>query len=117
MIYFSYQNAHIIQCEIAELSKKEKENFDDVNKKKLQNQIDTKKQLQANEKNALDLKIQATYNEFKRDRAIKVQALLMKFKNKFKELEAKQKREIAPYEQINKNPKGKIYIYFIIFRS
>lgn len=47
------------------------------------------------------------YNEFKRNRALEVQSLLLKYKNKFRELESAQKREISLYEQVNQKPKGK----------
>ena len=85
--------------------------MEEDNEKKLKTLLETKKQKQENEKNALELKIQATYNQFKRDRALEVQSLLLKFKNKVKELESKQKREIAPYEALVKNTQGKLFYF------
>ncbi len=57
---------------------------------------------QNNETRALEQRIQSNYNQFKRDRAIQVEQLLLKYKNKFRELENKQKNEIKLLEKIIK---------------
>jgi hypothetical protein len=57
---------------------------------------------QNNETRALEQRIQSNYNQFKRDRAIQVEQLLLKYKNKFRELENQQKNEIKLLEKIIK---------------
>ena len=54
------------------------------------------------ETKALEQRIQASYNKFKKERAIKVESLLLKYKNRFRELENKQKNEIKLLEKIIK---------------
>ena len=57
---------------------------------------------QNNQTRALEQRIQSNYNQFKRDRAIQVEQLLLKYKNKFRELENQQKNEIKLLEKIVK---------------
>ena len=57
---------------------------------------------QNNETRALEQRFQSNYNQFKRDRAIQVEQLLLKYKNKFRELENQQKNEIKLLEKIVK---------------
>jgi hypothetical protein len=68
------------------------------------------------ETKALEQRIQASYNKFKKDRAIKVEALLLKYKNRFRELENQQKNEIKLLEKIvkegDKAVKGKNFINY-----
>ena len=61
------------------------------------------------------MKIQAAYGEFKRNRAIEVQSLLMKYKNRFKDLENKHRVELAKYELVAKNEDGKSKYLYIIY--
>jgi hypothetical protein len=101
-IFFSYQNAHLTQIEIANLSKKEQENFEIDRIKRFEKEVENIRNKQNNETRALELRIQSNYNQFKRDRAIQVESLLLKYKNKFRELENKQKNEIKLLEKIIK---------------
>jgi hypothetical protein len=68
------------------------------------------------ETKALEQRIQASYNKFKKERAIKVESLLLKYKNRFRELENKQKNEIKLLEKIvkegDKAVKGKNFINY-----
>ena len=68
------------------------------------------------ETKALEQRIQASYNKFKKERAIKVESLLLKYKNKFRELENQQKNEIKLLEKIvkegDKAVKGKNFINY-----
>ena len=98
----SYPKAHLVQIEIAELTKKEQEAFEIEKGKKLQIEIDNLRKRQQNETQALELKIQNNYNEFKRNRALAIESLLLKYKNKFRELDNAQKQEIVNLEKIAK---------------
>ena len=84
-----YQNAHITQIDIANLTKKEKEKFE-------------KEKYKQNESKGLEQKIQSSYNNFKKRRALKVLELLLKYKNQFRDLENKQSNEINNLENVVK---------------
>ena len=115
-IFNSYPNAHLTKIEIAELTKKEQEAHEIEKEKKLEIEVENLRKKQQNETSALELRIQNNYNKFKRDRALAVESLLLKYKNKFRELDNSQKQEIANLEKIIKdNAKGKsIFILYNI---
>lgn len=52
--------------------------------------------------NAFNLKITSAYNEFKKNRAIEFDKLILRYKNKLKELESNQKLEIKNFSKILK---------------
>jgi len=95
-----YQNAHQTQVDIANLTKKEKEKFELEKLKIIQKEIENLQKRQFNETKGLELKIQSTYNSFKKNRALKVQELLLKYKNQFRELENKQAYDIKNLEKV-----------------
>ena len=95
-----YQNAHQTQIEIADLTKKEKEKFEKEKYKTIQKEIENLQKKHLNETKGLELKIQSAYNSFKKNRALKVQELLLKYKNQFRDLENKQSNDIKNLEKI-----------------
>ena len=95
-----YKNAHQTQIDIANLTKKEKEKFEQEKFKTIQKEIENLQRKQLNETKGLELKIQSTYNSFKKNRALKVQELLLKYKNQFRDLENKQSNDIKNLEKI-----------------
>ena len=95
-----YQNAHQTQVDIANLTKKEKEKFEQEKLKIIQKEIENLQKRQFNETKGLEQKIQSTYNSFKKNRALKVQELLLKYKNQFRELENKQAYDIKNLEKV-----------------
>ena len=97
-----YQNAHQTQIDIATLTKKEKEKFEKEKFKTIQKEIENLQKKQENETKGLELKIQSTYNSFKKNRALRVQELLLKYKNQFRDLENKQSNDIKNLENIAK---------------
>ena len=83
-------------------------------------EIENLRKKQQNETSALELKIQNNYNKFKRDRALAVESLLLKYKNKFRELDNAQKQEISNYEKIikdNAKGTGNITLFNLLNRS
>ena len=58
---------------------------------------------------ALQLKIQGNYGSFKRERALEFDKLVLKYKNKAKELENVQKYEITNFSNILKGTASNIY--------
>lgn len=91
------------------MTKKEQELFDLERERHLEKEVSNFKLKQSNETKALEQRIQNNYNKFKRDRALKVEELLLKYKNKFRDLENNQRSEKESYERIIKGaPKGKI---------
>jgi hypothetical protein len=76
--------------------------FLDEKERKIRKEADKIKIKQENEMNAFNLKIQAAYNEFKKNRAIEFDKLILKYKNKLKELENNQKLEISNFSKILK---------------
>ena len=97
-----YQNAHQTQIDIANLTKKEKEKFEKDKYKNFQKEIENLEKKQQNESKGLEQKIQSSYNNFKKRRALKVLELLLKYKNQFRDLENKQSCEINNLENVVK---------------
>ncbi len=95
-----YKNAHQTQIDIANLTKKEKEKFEKEKYRTIQKEIENLQKRQLNETKGLELKIQSTYNSFKKNRALKVQELLLKYKNQFRDLENKQSNDIKNLEKV-----------------
>ena len=91
-----YQNAHQTQI----LTKKEKEKFEKDKYKAFQKEIENMEKKQQNESKGLEQKIQSSYNNFKKRRALKVLELLLKYKNQFRDLENKQMNEINELENV-----------------
>lgn len=97
-----YQNAHQTQIDIAILTKKEKEKFEKEKYKNFQKEIENLEKKQQNESKGLEQKIQSSYNNFKKRRALRVLELLLKYKNQFRDLENKQSNEINNLENVVK---------------
>ena len=97
-----YKNAHQTQIDIANLTKKEKEKFEKEKYRTIEKEIENLQKKQLNETKGLELKIQSTYNSFKKNRALKVQELLLKYKNQFRDLENKQANDMKNLEKIAK---------------
>ena len=95
-----YKNAHQTQIDIANLTKKEKEKFEREKFKTIQKEIENLQKRQLNETKGLEQKIQSIYNDFKKNRALKVQELLLKYKNQFRDLENKQANDIKNLEKV-----------------
>ena len=95
-----YKNAHQTQIDIANLTKKEKEKFEKEKYRTIQKEIENLQKRQLNETKGLELKIQSTYNSFKKNRALKVHELILKYKNQFRDLENKQANDIKNLEKI-----------------
>ena len=117
-----YPNAHKTQVEIAELTKKEQGQHEKDKIKKFEREVENLRQRQQNETKALELRIQNNYNKFKRDRALAVESLLLKYKNKFREMDNNHKQEIQQFQKIIKeHSKGiskfhSYYKYIYIYR-
>ena len=115
-----YKNAHQTQIDIANLTKKEKEKYEKEKFKTIQKEIENLQKRQLNETKGLELKIQSTYNSFKKNRALKVQELLLKYKNQFRDLENRQANDIKNLEKIaqgNIVKQGKTVKYSNIVRD
>ena len=97
-----YKNAHQTQIDIANLTKIEKEKFEKEKFRTIQKEIENLQKKQLNETKGLEQKIQSIYNGFKKNRAIKVQELLLKYKNQFRDLENKQSNDIKNLEKVVK---------------
>ena len=95
-----YKNAHQTQIDIANLTKKEKEKFEREKFKTIQKEIENLQKRQLNETKGLEQKIQSIYNDFKKNRALKVQELLLKYKNQFRDLENKKSNDIKNLEKV-----------------
>ena len=89
-----YQNAHLTQIDIANLTKKEKEKFEKEKYKNIKKEIENLQKRQQNETKVLEQKIQSSYNSFKKQRALKALELLLKYKNQFRDLENKHTNQI-----------------------
>lgn len=74
----------------------------DEKERKIRKEAEKLKTKQDNEMNAFNLKTQAAYNEFKKNRAIEFDKMILRYKNKMKELENNQKLEISNFSKILK---------------
>jgi len=70
--------------------------------KKMNKEIEKVRTKQEHESNSLQMKMQANYGEFKRERAIEFDKLLQKYKNKLKDLDSIQKLEMGNLPKIRK---------------
>lgn len=91
-----------MQVELAGLSKKENEANQLDRERKLEKELENLRQRQMQKRKALEQHIMNNYNKLKRDRALKVEELLLKYKNKLKELENYQRSENKSFEKIIK---------------
>ena len=88
--------------QIAELTNTDNSKFLDEKERKIRKEAEKLKTKQDNEMNAFNLKTQAAYNEFKKNRAIEFDRMILRYKNKMKELENNQKLEISNFSKILK---------------
>ena len=95
-----YKNAHQTQIDIANLTKKEKEKFENEKYKDIKKEIENLQKKQQNETKVLEQKIQSSYNSFKKQRALKALELLLKYKNQFRDLENKHSNQINDLQKV-----------------
>lgn len=101
-----------MQVSITELTDLENLKFLEEKERKIRKEADKIKVKQDNEMNAFNLKTQAAYNEFKKNRAIEFDKQILRYKNKMKELENNQKLEISNFSKILKGISSKIVLIF-----
>ncbi len=109
--YFSYTRAHQIQVQIAEHTDVDNLKFLEEKERKIRKEAEKIKTKQDNEMNSFNLKTQAAYNEFKKNRAIEFDKQILRYKNRTKELESNQKLEISNFSKILKGISSKGYIF------
>ena len=84
IIIYSYPNAHLTQVEIEEITKRDQEKFENEKEKKIDKEIGSLRLRQKNETDALELKISIHLNKFNRERAMKTEEIMLKYKHKTK---------------------------------
>lgn len=89
----------MIQVKIAKLSQDELVNWENTKRKKIDTEIEKIRTRHNNEFNALNLKLNSMFNEFKKRRAVAFDNLVQRFKNKHKELDSSQKQEQNEFKQ------------------
>ena len=99
-ISYSYPNARLVQVEIEEITKRDQDKFESDKENKIDKEIGFLRLRQKNEEDALELKISIHLNKFKRERTVKIEEIMLKFKHKGKGLETYQKAEREGYEQL-----------------
>ena len=97
---YSYPNAHLTQVEIEEITRRDQEKFENEKEKKIDKEIGSLRLRQKNETDALELKISIHLNKFNRERSMKTDEIMLKYKHKTKGLETYQKAEREEYERI-----------------
>ena len=95
-----YQNAHNVQVKILNKSKKEKEAFLKNRQIKLKKEIENLKQMQLLEVNALNLKLETQYNEFKKTRALELEKLFLRYKIQIRGLTNLHNQEKSNFQKI-----------------
>ena len=73
MIYFSYTKAHTVQLQIHDIQKAELERYNRVKQEKLNKEIVKIKEKQDLELQVFQNKMNQTFNEFKKDRALETE--------------------------------------------
>ena len=89
----------MVQVEIEDITKKEQAKFESDKENKIDKEIGSLRLRQKNEEDALELKISIHLNKFNRERAVKIEEIMLKFKHKGKGLETYQKAEREEYER------------------
>lgn len=82
--------------------------------KKIRNEAERLKTKHDNEMNAYNLKTQSAYNQFKKNRAIEFDKMILRYKNKLKELENNQKLEVSNFSKILKGISSKKFYFILI---
>jgi len=98
-----YPNAHLTQVELEEAIKRDKKNFENEKEKKVEKEISLLRLRQQNETKAMESKIENHKNALLREQQIKLNEINLKYKNKIRDLERKQKSEREAYERIINN--------------
>ena len=101
--------------QIAELTNIENIKFLDEKERKIRKEAEKIKTKHDTEMNAFNLKTQAAYNEFKKNRALEFDKMILRYKNKMKELENNQKLEISNFSKILKGISSKNLIFYLQF--
>jgi len=101
-----YPKAHQIQLQILDLNKVDLDKYNRTKMEKLNKEVLKLKEKQDQELEVFQSKMNQTFNEFKKNRALETEKLIQKYKNKTKELEKAYKKEIK--SEIHPN-KGKNY--------
>lgn len=101
-IYFSYADAHKVQQEIIKLTELEYKQHEENKQKKVKFEIETLEAKHKKEYERLTHNFFIQYAELKKERAIKFDELVQKFKNKHKGLENTQKLEVNNFDKNDK---------------
>jgi len=101
-----YPKAHQIQMQILDLNKVDLDKYNRTKMEKLNKEVMKLKEKQDLELEVFQNKMNQTFNEFKKNRALETEKIIQKYKNRTKELEKAQKKEIK--SEIHPN-KGKNY--------
>ena len=86
----------MVQVEIEDITKKDQAKFESDKENKIDKEIGSLRLRQKNEEDALEL---IHLNKFNRERAVKIEEIMLKFKHKGKGLETYQKAEREEYER------------------
>jgi hypothetical protein len=97
-----YPKAHQIQMQILELNKVDMEKYNRIKLDKLNKEILKLKEKQDLELEVFQNKMNQTFNEFKKSRALETEKIIQKYKNRTKELEKFQQKEIQSEIHPNK---------------
>ena len=95
--------------QIAELTNFDNLKFLEEKERKIRKEAEKIKVKQDNEMNSFNLKTQAAYNEFKKNRALEFDKMIMRYKNKMMELENNQKLEVSNFSKILKGISSKLF--------
>ena len=96
-----FTKAHEAQIKLTSVVKQDQERMKAENQKKVQNEINKMTTKHDNELNAFKLKMKSEFDEYKKSRAIEYDNLVQKYKNRIKELDNNQKKDV-----IRLNKKG-----------
>lgn len=88
--------------QIKKLSEMEKNKWEKIKVEKMNKEFIRLKSKYEQELQALKLKMAQTYNELKKKRAIDLDILIQRYKNKIREMEIKYKNDLVDYNR-NKN--------------
>jgi len=90
-----YKNAHSTQIQILNMQKSEDEKWLKTKQEKLEKEISKIASKQENENKVFENKMDVTFTEFKKTRALETERIILKYTNKSKELEKVQKTEMS----------------------
>lgn len=107
LIYFnSYKEADIVQQEVFKLTAKEQKKHNEYRSKKIKLELDTLKEAQDKQMEALKRKFNLQFSEAKKKRAVQFDEMVQKYRNKLQDFDKVSKQALPRVRDLATDDKG-----------